>query len=103
MPDTARFHAFGFVPADVTREAHIRFGLFLLAGYTNFLGIDHNHEIAGIHVRGINGFLLAPEEVGGFNGHFTEDLVAGIDDPPFAVDLVGLGGKRFHGEKEPGR
>ena len=75
-----------------------RFLLFLLAGHAHLFGIDNNHKITGIHVRSNDRFFLAAQEIGGFDRDATKHLVFGVNDPPFAVDLICFCRKRFHYE-----
>ena len=76
-----------FVTADEAGKTHEGLLLFLLAGDAHLLGIDHDHEIAGIDVWSEDRFFFAAEQVGGLDRDPAKDLVLGVDDPPFAVDL----------------
>ena len=81
---------------DVSGVASVDFFEFLFTGEFDLIGIDDNDEIAGITMGSEDGFVLAAEKAGGFDGHLTKDFIGSIDDPPFAVDFFGFCGKRFH-------
>ena len=68
----------------------------ILAGEPHFLGVDHDDEIAGIHVGGIDRLFFPAQKIGGFHGDLAEDLVIGVDDPPLARNFVGFCRKRLH-------
>jgi hypothetical protein len=96
MTATAGADILGFMAADVSGKTHVAFDLFFLAGEANFIGVDNDDEIAGIDVRSENGFGFATEEIGGAHGNSAEDLVLGIDEPPFAGNLVRFGRESLH-------
>ncbi len=85
-----------FLTADESSEASVDFVIFLGAAEFDLIGIDDHHEVACIDVSGENRLVFATEQNGGFNGHGTEDLILGIDDVPYALDVLWLGGKCFH-------
>src|SRR5207245_9216160 len=41
-------------------------------------------------------FLFAAQKPSRLHRNATEHLILGVDQPPFAVDFVGFGGKRLH-------
>src|SRR3954470_13354965 len=96
MAHAAGLGVLSFMPTYEAREAHESFLVFLLAGEADLFGIDHDNEIARVHVRSEDRFLFAAKEVCRLNGDAAEDLVLGVDDPPLARDLVGFSGKGFH-------
>lgn len=96
----SRFHVFGFMPAHISGKTHERFLVLFLAREPHFFGVDHDDEIAGIDVRRVDRFFFAAQKVRGFHGDTAEDLVLGVNDPPFAWDFVGFSGKRLHRERE---
>ena len=96
MAHPARLHVLGFVAADVTGEAHERFLIFLLSSEPHFFGVNDDDKIAGIDVRRVDRLFLAAQQIRGLYGDSAEDLVLGINDPPFAWDLISFSGKRFH-------
>ena len=100
MPSATCPGVFRFVAADETGKTHEGLLLFFLAGEADLVGIDHDHEVTCIDMRRDDRLFFTPEEVGGFDRDPAEHLVARVDDPPFAVDLAGFSGKRFHRERK---
>src|ERR1044072_6770036 len=93
---------FGFVSTDESGKAHEALLFFLLARQAHFLRVDHDDEVTGVDMRRVNGLFFAAQKIGGFHGHLTEDLIVGVDDPPFAWHFIGFCGKRLH-QGERGR
>src|SRR6476619_971618 len=93
----------GFVSPDVSREAHVAFLFFFLAGEPNFFGIDDDNEVAGIDMGGIDGLFLSAEKIGCLDGHLTEHLIIGVDDPPLTGHFAGFSRKRLHWVKGHGK
>lgn len=87
---------FDFLSADISREAGVDLGVFLSTGEHNLIGIDDDHEVAGVDVGGEGWLVLAAEEAGGFDSDLTEDFALGVDHIPLALDFLGLGGKCLH-------
>jgi hypothetical protein len=100
MASTARPDTLRFVAADVTRETHIIFLFFLLAGEPNLFRVDDNNKISGVDVWRENRFLFATQQSGSLHGDAAEHLVLGVNDPPLARHFAGFGGKRFHSRKK---
>ena len=67
MPGAAGADVFGFVAADEAGKAHVTLLLFLFAGEADLLRVDHDDEVAGVDVGGVDRFLFAAEEIGGFD------------------------------------
>src|SRR5690348_12876453 len=88
--------------ADISRKAHETLLFLFLARHSDLVGVDHDHEIAGVYVRSENRLFLPAQQLRGLDGYATKDLIFGIDQPPRAVDFVGLGGKSFHRRSEKG-
>ena len=76
---------------DITRNGHVLLLGFFTTSQTDILGIDHDHMVAGINVRGEDGLVLAAQNVGGSHGHITEDLIFGVDDVPLTGLVLGFG------------
>ena len=91
-------HAWGFdfLTADIPREASVDFGIFLGAGEDHLIGIDDDHEVAGVDVGGEGRLMLAAEQTCGFDCDLAEDFALGVDHIPLALDFLGLGGKCLH-------
>src|SRR3984893_1119578 len=102
MTRPARPHVFRFVAANVARKTHEGFLFFFFARYTDLARVDYDDEVAGIDMGSENRFLFAAQKPGRFDRDVTEHLIFGIDQPPFAVDFVGFGGKRLHRRLEKG-
>jgi len=96
----AGLDVFALMSADVTGETHEGLLVFLLAGQPHFFGIDDHDEIAGIDVRRVDRLFLAAQQIRGLHGDSTEDLVLGVNDPPFTGDFISFSGKRFHRERK---
>jgi hypothetical protein len=94
------FDVLRFVATHETGKAHESFLVFLLAGEPHFFGVDDDDEITGIDVRRVDRLFFAAQQIGGFHGDATQDLVLGVNDPPFAWNFGGFCGKRFHRERE---
>src|SRR5690606_28409914 len=71
--------------------------LQLGAGDRDLLRVDHDDVIAGIHVRGVDGLVLAAEAAGELGGESSEGLALGIDEVPVPLDGLVLGAESLHG------
>ena len=67
----------------------------LVARNTQLVHIDNNDEIAGIHMRSKDGFMLAPQTMGDFCGETPEYLVGRINHKPVVDSLHVVWLKRF--------
>lgn len=96
---------FDLLATDVTGEAGVNLVVFLGAGKNHLVGIDHDHEIAGVDVWGEDHLVLATQQAGSLDGNLAKDLVLSIDHMPLALDVARLCRKRFHEmeRKAPGR
>ena len=88
----------GLHVADVAGEPVIHLVGQLLAGDRDLFGIDDDQVIAGVHMRGEFGFVLAAQTAREFRAQATEGLAGGINNIPILLDAVGLGadGHGFH-------
>ena len=68
----------------------------LVAGHAQLVGIDHDDEIAGVHVRRVNRLVLAAQTRCDLAGQTTQHLVCGINQKPVVLDFMRLSGKCFH-------
>src|SRR5205814_6196976 len=82
--------------ADKSGKAHVALLLFLLSGHPHFLGIDHDNEIAGVDMWSENSLLFPAQQIRRCDGDAAEYLASRVNEPPFARDVAGLGGKGFH-------
>jgi len=73
----------------------------LLAGELHLVGVDHDHVVAGIDVRGVGGTVLAHQHHGDLAGQPTDPAAARVDDPPPLLDLAGLRHERLHRADQP--
>ena len=62
----------------------------LACGEDDLRGVDDDHVITGVEIRGVRGLVLAPKDVGDFGGEAAEDEAVGVDDMPGAFDLAAL-------------
>ena len=84
---------FAAFPAGIGHEFLVR---FLFAGEADFLGVDHDDEIAGVEVSGINGFVFPAQNVGDLNRQAAKDGAIGIDNVPLALVQIVFRQIRFH-------
>jgi len=54
----------------------------LTGGHDHLGGIDHDHELAGVHMRSENRTVLAAQDSSNFGGHATQYQAIGINDIP---------------------
>src|ERR1700736_2818154 len=102
MTLTSRTNVRGISAAHEARETHEAFLFFFFSRHPDLLRIDYDDEVAGIDMWGEDRFLFAAQKSGRLHGDVTEHLILGIDQPPFAVDFIGFGGKRLHRRLEKG-
>src|SRR5205823_10996279 len=94
---------FRFMTANVTGKTHECLLLLFFPGDAHFVGIDHDHEIAGIDMRGADGFLLSAQESRSFDCDTAKHLIFRVDAPPFAWNFGGFSWERFHHGREKAR
>ncbi len=70
--------------------------LQLAAGDADLLGVDHDDEVAGIDVRGVDGLVLAAQPMGQGRGQAAQRLAFGVHEVPVTPDGIRLGGECFH-------
>src|SRR5262245_35426931 len=83
-------------PARITGVAVIPLLVELVAGDLDLLGVDDDHEVAGVHVRRVLRLPLAAESVGDLGRETAERLAFGVDEVPLARDLSRFGAVRLH-------
>jgi hypothetical protein len=66
-----------------------------LPGEDDFLGIDDDNVVAAVDVRGEARLGLATEDVGNTGGQASYGLILGINEHPFLLDGVLVGGDCF--------
>jgi hypothetical protein len=74
------------LPAGVTGEIDVDFVFQFVTGKYNLVCVDHNDKVAAIDVRGVIGFVFAPENGGNFGTHATYGLISTVDDEPVAFN-----------------
>ncbi len=64
----------------------------------DLLGVDYNHKVAGVEVRGEDGAVLATNDHRDLGGQSSEDDALRVHDVPLAVVQRGLGVRQkcFH-------
>src|SRR5690606_6696757 len=87
---------FGLHVPDVAGVVIVHLVLHLPAGHADLLRVDHDDVITGIHVRRIDGLVLAAEPPSDLRGEPPERLAVGVDDVPVAADALRLGRKCLH-------
>src|SRR5215470_14307078 len=88
--------SFRFMTADIAGKTHETLLFLFFAGHANLVRVNDNNEIAGVDVGSKNRFFFSAQEVCGFDRDATENLIFGVDQPPFAVDFIGFGRKGLH-------
>jgi len=73
---------------DVTGMMMVNFIAPLVPSQFDLTGVDDNDIIAGVHVRGENGFGLAADNRRRFAGNPAYCLVRRIDHDPFFNDIL---------------
>ena len=91
---------FSTLPARIRHEFLVG---FLFAGNRNLLGINNDHEIAGIEVWGIDGFISSAQDIRDLGGKTAQDSAIGINDMPLAFIYIDLRQMRFHLKSQQGR
>src|SRR3546814_5653172 len=66
----------------------------LLAGQLHLLGVDDDHVVAAVHVRGEARLVLAAQDLGDLGSQAAKDNTVSIDQNPFLLDVRRGGGKR---------
>jgi len=66
------------------------------ASDADLVGVDDDDEIAGVHVRRVNGLVLAAQTESDFAGHSSEHLVGGVDHKPLVLHFGRLGAEGLH-------
>jgi hypothetical protein len=72
--------------AGVAGEIDVDFVFQLVTGKYNLVGVDHYDKVAAIDVRGVVGFVFAPENGGNFGTHATYGLISTVYDIPVAFN-----------------
>src|ERR1700760_1618761 len=75
----------------IARVAVIPLLVELVAGDLDLLGVDDDHEVAGVDVRRVLRLPLTAERVGDLGRETTERLALGVDEIPLTRDLPWLG------------
>src|SRR2546430_5026302 len=94
--------------ARIARVTVVHLVVELVAGDGDLLGVDDDHEVARVDVRGVLGLVLAAERVGDLRSETPERLPFGVDEVPAALDLArlcvpGLLHKKRRTHRPPGR
>src|SRR5690606_36036476 len=88
--------ALGLEVADVAGEAVVLLVGQLVAGDGHLLRVDHDDVVAGIHVRGVDGLVLAAQAAGDLAGDTAQGLAGGVDHVPVTLYGFGLGAESLH-------
>lgn len=88
---------FDFLVTDEASFGGVDLLFFFFAAEADIGCIQHDDEIARVHMRGESRLGFAAQDIGRSHGDVTEDLILGINDVPLAVRLfLGFGGKCLH-------
>jgi hypothetical protein len=68
----------------------------LALGHDDLVGVDDDHVVARVDVRGEHGLVLAAQHASDLGAETAEDHALGVDDVPSALDLTGLRAVRTH-------
>ena len=82
--------------AGEARVAEIRFLRGLITGHTQFVDVRDNHEIASVHVWGVDRLVFAAKTNRDLAGQTAEHLIGAIYQEPLLGDVRRFGGKGFH-------
>lgn len=83
-------------PTWIPRMRIVAFVRQFFSGKPHLGGIDHNHEITCVEVRGERGLVLPAQDVGQRRGEPAKDLAVRIHDVPRSLDLAFGGNRRSH-------
>ena len=81
--------------ARVARVAVDHLPLGLVGGEHDLGGVDDDHVVAGVEVRGEDRLVLAPQDPGDLGGHAAEHHALGVDDVPGCARSRRLWGCRW--------
>lgn len=70
----------------VTRVTHVLLFRQLVAGKTDFFGVDHNDIVTAIDVRSVIGLVLTPQDSSDLTRQTTQYRVFGINNDPLLVN-----------------
>lgn len=87
--------SFHTLSAGIAGVAEVDFVGHLVAGHDDFVGIDDDHIVAAGHIGGVAGLVFAAEDLSHLRAESTEYLIGSVDDDPFLLDALGIGGKGF--------
>ena len=79
----------------ISSVALVDFVSHFLAGEDNLLGIDDDDIVAAVDMRGVARFGLAAQDVGYAGSQTAYGLILGINEHPFLLDGVFVGGDCF--------
>jgi hypothetical protein len=80
----------------VHRVVEVFLVLRLPAGERDLRRVDHDHVIAGVHVRRVHRLVLAAQHHGHLGGEAAQGLPLGVHHQPAALDVDGAGAIRLH-------
>ena len=79
----------------VTGVVLIDLYVFLIAGESDFVGVDHDDIVAGVDVWGIFRVVFATEDGRDAGADTAEGFSVSVDDEPLTVDFLILDGPGF--------
>jgi len=71
--------------------------LLLAPGQADPLGVDHDDVVPRVHVRGVDGLVLATEDLGHLGSEPAQHGALGVDHVPAAFDVARLRREGLHG------
>ena len=86
----------GFDSARIPCVMIVYFVIPFLPGQPDFGGVDDDHVVAGVHMRGENRFGFPPDDLGGLTGNATQGLIGGVDEHPFFYKVAFFGRVGLH-------
>ena len=81
--------------AGITGEVEVDAVGEFFAGESNFFSVDDYNVVAAENVGRVGGFVLAAEDFGNDGAETTQGYVGGIDEHPFALNALSVGGNGF--------
>lgn len=70
----------------VTRVTYVLLFRQLVAGKTDFFGVDYNDVVTAIDVRSVIGLVLTPQDSSDLTRQTTQHRVFGINNDPLLID-----------------
>ena len=84
-----------FQTTGVTGVVLVDLYVFLIAGESDFIGVDNDDVVAGVDVWGVFRVMFAPEDRGYAGAEAAKGFTVSVNDKPFVVDFFLFDGPGF--------